>query len=91
AQRRTVIHRGEAFLLSVCVGFIIPMWVAWSLLGTVGTGRLAYEICFDYVKGFWRIKSTEYTCQCGAYSCAHRDTTQNSTAARIPSPSGSKL
>ncbi|OQV22184.1 Histone-lysine N-methyltransferase EHMT1 [Hypsibius exemplaris] len=49
------------------------------------------EICFDYGKGFWRIKSTEYTCQCGAYSCAHRDTTQNPTAARILSPSGSKL
>ncbi|OQV22190.1 hypothetical protein BV898_04039 [Hypsibius exemplaris] len=43
ARRRTVIHREEAFLLSVCVGFIIPIWVAWSLLGTVGTGRLAYE------------------------------------------------
>ena len=44
ARRYTIIHREEAFLLSVCVGFVIPIWVAWSLLGTMGHRRFNYEV-----------------------------------------------
>ncbi|GAV05619.1 hypothetical protein RvY_15719 [Ramazzottius varieornatus] len=43
------------------------------------------EICFDYGKGFWKMKASEFNCQCGSYVCYYRDSaarhTTNATSA----------
>ncbi|XP_055327615.1 G-protein coupled receptor family C group 5 member C-like [Paramacrobiotus metropolitanus] len=43
ARYRTIIYREEAFLISVCVGSVVAIWICWILLGTVGSRRPHYE------------------------------------------------